>query len=109
MTTTLTQKQRDALRKLDEAANDPECRGRVYSAILDVRLHFADALRPPKMATREYEDRDGIACRVARLSDGTERVEYRGKLSRAWGYLATDWGAALLAAARDTEFHEVDD
>jgi hypothetical protein len=106
--TSLTQEQRDALRRAIDSMEYYNGTDLKASAT-GLRTAFAAELRPPKMATREYEDRDGIACRVARLSDGTERVEYRGKLSRAWGYLATDWGAALLAAARDTEFHEVDD
>jgi hypothetical protein len=72
---------------------------------------FADALRPPKMATRVHAAEPGQRWRVVRDSDGSEWLEYR---SIAVGISPSRWersphSAVLLAAARDTEFHEVTD
>jgi hypothetical protein len=108
----LTQEQRDALRKvIDAAGPDMNVTPAIVDAACAVRTAFADALRPPKMATREYEGRKGEFWRIAR-EDGKDVVEFRWGVG-AWvdlgGCPENEGAAAILAAARDTEFHEVDD
>jgi hypothetical protein len=108
MSTTLNEAQRDALRKLRNAALGSGRYAR-DEAITAVLASFADALRPPKMATRWHATGDGIDYRVARHPDGKEEWEYRTVTGTHRDYEATDVVRARLAAARDTEFHEVTD
>jgi hypothetical protein len=77
-------------------------------AITAVLASFADALRPPKMATKWHATGDGIDYRLARYPDGTEAWEFR-TCSGIRRFGPPDVNRAMLAAARDTEFHEVDD
>jgi hypothetical protein len=108
----LTQEQRDALQQLAQLRADKSLVARKYDdAIAEVERLFADALRPPKMATRVHAAEPGQRWRVVRDSDGSEWLEYR---SIAVGISPSRWersphSAVLLAAARDTEFHEVTD
>jgi hypothetical protein len=102
---TLTKEQRDALRNL--ADTEKHYTGRtVADAARAVVEAFAAELRPPKMATRWHSDGDGINYRVVRDSDDGDFMEYRtvSGIRRA-----TVVGRTVIAAARDTEFHEVED
>jgi hypothetical protein len=108
MTTTLTPEQRDALRNLADA--EKHYTGRVVQdAARRVLASFADALRPPKMATRWHKYESTGWFRVARTPDGdlVEFKSFAGRISPEFSSRARN--NALLAAARDPEFHEVDD
>jgi plasmid stabilization system protein ParE len=103
----LTTEQRDALRALLAYT---ECNGQhaAQKVAGEVRTLFADALRPPKMATREYNGRAQTRYRIVRMSDGVEWLEQW--FCGSWHAPFTDESsAAILAAARDPEFHEVTD
>jgi hypothetical protein len=108
----LTKEQRDALWKLLYAVGPGvHYTKEIDEATKEIANAFADALRPPKMATKVHAAEPGQRWRVVRDSDGSEWLEYR---SIAVGIAPSRWersphSAVLLAAARDTEFHEVED
>jgi hypothetical protein len=108
----LTKEQRDALRKLLHAVGPGvHYTKEIDEATKEIAAAFADALRPPKMATRGHKDGAGDFWRILRVSGEKDRWQYRrGEYGRWRDAQDCDKNAdALLAAARDTEFHEVTD
>jgi hypothetical protein len=108
----LTTEQRDALRQLDKAVSRLWTNGETVAALAKVREAFADALHPPKMATRVHVSGAGFEYRVVRTASG-DVIEMRDPDDEgdvfSPNFPDRDENDVLLAAARDTEFHEVTD
>jgi hypothetical protein len=106
--TTLTQEQREALRNAISAGR-VGTRAECDAAADNLARVFADALRPPKMATRWHDSGKGVEYRVERTQGGADRLYWKIDNGRVMEPVQHMYSAAILAAARDEHFHPVTD